>query len=264
MGESSRSRHASPIFTAHVRYEASFVCRAYSTAAGALAALLLAKHDSSGRAKTEYRAWAKRSLDWIRTKLSSPSGLILDGIKDDGTIMTTIWTYNTGVPIRAAVEYARQTKDATYRTWAVKMGDACLNRELSPMFDGAVTDRSKRYWYDGLYFVQYLVDGLRELSRATGDAKYVKEARREADYARTYLRDKDGLYFRNMRLWTIDAERQAAFVRLTGQSTPALAPDGSERSQEAAVAAKPVGERPVVKTVLANGATARMFWLLAH
>lgn len=235
-----------------------------ATAAGSLAALLLAKHENLAKARTEYRAWAKRSLDWIRTKLSAPSGLIQDGIKDDGTIMTTIWTYNTGVPIRAAVEYARQTKDASYRAWAVRMGDACLDRELSPMFDGAVTDRTKRYWYDSTYFTQYLVDGMRELSCATGDAKYVKEARREADYARANIRDTDGLYFRNMRLWTIDAERHAAFVRLTGQTTPALAPEGSERSLEPAVVSKPVGERPTVKTVLANGGAARMFWLLAH
>lgn len=235
-----------------------------ATAAGALAALELAKHETDPKQRTEYRAWAKHSLDWIRTKLSSPSGLILDGIKDDGTVMTTIWSYNTGVPIRAAVEYARQTKDASYRQWAIKLGDAAIDRELSPMFDGAVTDRSKRYWYDTTYFVQYLVDGMRALSRATGDAKYVKEAKREADYCRTYVRDRDGLYFRNMRLWTIDAERHAAYTKLTGQTTPELTPEPSERSLEPATLSKPLGERPTAKTVLANAGAARMFWLLAH
>lgn len=235
-----------------------------ATAASALAALLLAKHDPSAKRKKEYRVWAKRSLDWILTKLSSPSGLILDGIKDDGTVMGTIWSYNTGVPIRAAVEYMRQTKDPAYRAWAVKLGDAAIDRDLAPMFDGAVADRSKRYWYDATYFVQYLVDGMRELSRATGDAKYVREAQREADYCQTFLRDSDGLYWRNMRLWTIDAKRYAAFTKLTGQTTPAFTPESSERSLEPAALEKPVGERPTVKTLLANAGAARMFWLLAH
>ncbi len=227
-----------------------------ATAAGALAALLIAKtHD-----KVADRAWAKRALDWIRLRLSAPSGLIQDCIKQDGRIMPTVWTYNTGVPIRAAVEYARQTGDGSYRTWAVRMGDAALDRRLAPLFDGSVADLSKRYWYDGIYFVQYLVDGLRALSLATGDAKYRTEARREADYAQTYLKDRDGLYWRSMRLWQIDADRTAAFHRLTGQDAPALTPDASERSGDAPT----VADRPMAKTLLANAGTARMFWLLSH
>ncbi len=231
-----------------------------ATAAGALSALLIAKYQD----KATNRAWAKRALHWIDTKLSLPSGLIQDGLKDDGTVMTTVWTYNTGVPIRAAVEYYRQTKDASYRKWAVRMGDASLDRSLSPMFDGAVKDLSKRYWWDGVYFVHYLVDGLRELGRLTGDGKYVREARREADYCKAYLRDKDGLYWRNMRLWTIDPDRAEAFRKLTGEAGPALAADASERSMEPSALAKPVAERPLAKTVLANAGAARMFWLLAH
>ncbi|RYG24443.1 hypothetical protein EON82_10715 [bacterium] len=223
------------------------------TAAGALAALLLGR-------KADL-PWAKRALDWIRVELSSPSGLILDGIKDDGRIMTTIWTYNTGVPIRGAVEYARRTGDQSYRKWAIRMGDAVVNRSLSPMYDGAVKDHSKRYWYDAVYFVQYLVDGMRSLSIATHDPKYVREARREAEYVRTYLRDKDGLYLRNMRLWTIDEARRKAFLKLTGQDGPALTAEESERLPDNS---KPVEQRPIVKTLLANAGAARMFWLLSH
>jgi predicted alpha-1,6-mannanase (GH76 family) len=233
-----------------------------ATAAGALAALLIAKTHAPG----PNRQWAKRSLDWIRTKLSAPNGLIYDGFRSPNfERMNTIWTYNTGVPIRAAVEYSRQTKDVSYRKWAIRMGDACLDRTQSPMFDGGVTDLSKRYWYDGIYFVQYLVDGMRSLSLATGDRRYLAEARREADYCRTYLLDADGLYWRNMRLWTIDRERDAAFRKLTGQKDqPPFTPDGSERSMDPAEAAKPVEDRATVKTLLANAGAARMFWLLAH
>lgn len=230
-----------------------------ATAAVALAALLVhrVRHDPSDL------AWAKRALGWIRNSVSAPSGLVQDGLKADGTLMPTLWTYNTGVPIRAAAEYFRQTKDVAYRAWAVRMGDACLDRSLSPLYDGAVGDLSKRYWYDGVYFAHYLVDGLRELSRLTGDGRYVAEARREADYAKAHLLDKDGLYWRNLRLWTIDADRTAAFRKLTGADV-GLAPDASERSLSPETLKKPVGERPTVKTLLANAGAARMFWLLAH
>ncbi|CAN5489665.1 hypothetical protein BH11ARM2_BH11ARM2_08320 [soil metagenome] len=226
-----------------------------ATAAGALAALLIGRKED--------RPWAKRALDWIKG-LEQPNGLIRDGMKDDGKIMPTVWTYNTGVPIRAACEYARRTGDKAYRDWAVRMGDACLDRDLSPMFDGAVTDRSKRHWYDAVYFVQYLTDGMRALSRFTGDARYLNEARREAEYCRDYLRDTDGLYRRNMRPWTINQERTKAFRTLTGQDGPPLTPDSSERSMAPAELAKPVEERAMAKTLLANAGAARMFWLLAH
>jgi predicted alpha-1,6-mannanase (GH76 family) len=232
-----------------------------ATAAGALAALLVAKtHDGASN-----RAWAKRQLDWIRDRLSAPSGLIYDGFKSPTfSRMDTIWTYNTGVPIRAALEYFAQTKDRTYREWAIRMGDAALDRSLSPLFDGAVKDTSKRYWYDGVYFVQYLVDGLRALSQATGDGKYIEEARRNARYCFDCLRDTDGLYWRSMRLWTIDSERTREFYTLTGQNSPALLPDASERSMEPDAMKLPTEKRPMAKTLLGNAGAARMFWMLAH
>ena len=230
-----------------------------ATAAAALGALLIAP-SRDGAAK---RAWAKRALDWVRAR-SAPNGLIRDGVKDDGSEMSTLWTYNTGVPIRAALEYARQTGDRQYRTWAVRMGNAAIDRTQAPLYDGAVADPAKRYWYDGTYFVHYLVDGLRALSRETGDPRYLAEAQRQADYCRLHLRDRDGLYWRNMRLWTIDPIREADFRRMTGADVPALAPDASERSQEPTELRKPVGERPLVKTLLANAGAARMFWLLAR
>jgi hypothetical protein len=230
-----------------------------ATAAGALAALLIAKSQD----RLENQAWAKRALDWIHGHLSATNGLIYDGFKSPTfSRMNTIWTYNTGVPIRAAVEYARQTGDKSYRDWAISMGNACLDRSQSPMFDGAVTDPANRYWYDSTFFVQYLVDGLRELSRATRDDRYLAEARREVDYCLSYLRDKDGLYWRNMRLWTIDSDTQREFRKLTGQDRPNLSPDASERSE--GPPGSPVVERPMAKTLLANAGTARMIWLIAH
>lgn len=230
-----------------------------ATAAGALAALLIA----NTRKPEADRKWAKRAMDWIQQKLSQPNGLIQDGIKQDGAIMPTVWTYNTGVPIRAAVEYSRQTKDRKALAWAIEMGNAAINRANSPLYDGAVEDHSKRYWYDGTYFVHYLVDGLRSLSLATGDAKYRQEAVREAEYVQRYLKDDDGLYWRSMRLWQIDEERTAAFTALTGTQI-GTSPDSSERSQTSEESAKPVEKRKLVKTLLGNAGVSRMYWLLSH
>lgn len=232
-----------------------------ATAACALAALLVSRVNGSA----SDRHWAIRLLDWIRTRLSAPSGLIYDGFRNPGfERMPTVWTYNTGVTIRAAVELYRQTGQAGYLRWARKMGDAAIDRTLSPLYDGAVADLSKRHWYDGIYFVQYLVDGLRALSQATGDPRYLNEAARNATFCLDDLRDRDGLYWRNMRLWTIDTATEARFHSLTGQSTPALSPDPSERAMDQRSLELPVGQRPMVKTLLANASAARMFWLLAH
>jgi len=232
-----------------------------ATAAGALAALLVAKvHDPKGN-----RTWAKEQLNWIRSRLSATNGLIYDGLKSPRfERMNTIWTYNTGVPIRAALEYYAQTKDSAYLDWAVRMGNAAIDRSQSPMYDGAVKDLSKRYWWDSTFFVQYLVDGLRLLTAVSGDPRYRTECDREAAYCFGHLRDSDGLYWRNMRLWTIDAATTQSFDQLTGQTTPALAADASERRMEADDLKLPVEQRPMVKTLLANASMARMFWLLSH
>ena len=118
--------------------------------------------------------------------------------------------------------------------------------------------------FDVTYFLHDVVDGLRSLSLATKNAKYLTEARREADYIRAYLRDGDGLYWRNMRLWKIDTKRDALGRRFFGPNAHALEPDPSERSQSLFASKEPIEKRPMVKTLLANAGAARMFWLLAH
>ncbi len=88
--------------------------------------------------------------------------------------------------------------------------------------------------------------------------------KRNADYAYAYLRDPaDGLFYRNWRLWTIGETQCREWQRLTGQPCR-LEPDEAERSREAPDLKRSVGERPLVKTLLANAGTVRLFWLLAR
>jgi hypothetical protein len=54
-----------------------------------------------------------------------------------------------------------------------------------------------------------------------------------------------------------------AWRKLTGQDHRLVA-DDSERSKERRYDRVPVADRPMVKTLLANAGTARLFWLLAQ
>lgn len=232
-----------------------------ATAASALAGLLIDKATKTNA----NRAWCKRALDWIRSDLSSSDGLIYDGFYGStGKRMGTIWTYNTGVPIRAAVEYYGATRDKSYLAWAIKMGNAAIDRKLSPMYDGAVEDLGARYWYDTTYFVQYLADGLWHLSKVTKDKRYAEEARRNARYCIENLKDTDGFYWRNMRLWTIDEALYKRFLKTTGQDGPVYTPEESERSYAPDELGKTVKERRLVKTLLGNAGVARMLWILSR
>ncbi|HEY0867377.1 MAG TPA: glycoside hydrolase family 76 protein [Fimbriimonas sp.] len=232
-----------------------------ATAGSALAAILLAKN---GVDKADNLAWAKKLLNWIETRMLDSDGLVRDGLyAKTWEMMPTKWTYNTGVPIRAYVELYRLEKDRKWLEKAKKLGDAAIDRDKG-LYDSLVKNPSKRYWYDGSYFVHYLVDGLVQLSKETRDKRYVNEAKRNAEFAMKHLRDpKDGLYFRNWRLWMIDEPHLEAWKRLTGEDGK-LAADHSERSLEPSSEKLPVEERPLVKTILANGGNARMFWLLAE
>lgn len=223
---------------------------AIATTAAALGALLLDRPAD--------RFWAKRALDWVRG-LETPTGLIQEGIREDGAIIPTVWSYNTGVAMRAATVYARKTGDVDSLEWAKRMGNAAIDHDLSPPFDRVPSQADKRFWWDSTASVSLLVEGLCELSEATRNDKYLREARREAAYVRDNLRDRDGLYWRNMRLWTIDADHLKQFHRLTGASDQKLVANQSER----APGDGPVEKRPLVKSLLANAGVSRMFWLLS-
>jgi predicted alpha-1,6-mannanase (GH76 family) len=81
---------------------------ACTNGAGALAAFKLAAHTKdAGPLNTTFLVnWGKRALDWVRDELSSPEGLIYDGLSyPHFQVSQTRWTYNTGVAIQAALRY---------------------------------------------------------------------------------------------------------------------------------------------------------------
>ena len=231
-----------------------------STAASALGAILLAK---SGVQRERNLKWGGQALDWLYEHLRDSDNLFFDGFRSPNwTLSKTKWTYNTGAPIRAYVEHYRLTKRPESLVRAKTLAKAANDRNLA-FYDSIPKNPEHRFFADSSFFVPYLIDGLSALYDVTKDKNLLSEMRRNADFAINSLRDpEDGLYFRSWRLWKIDATRYEAWKRMTGQEFR-LEPDDSERSKETKYEKLPVGERPLVKTLLANAGIARMLWTLS-
>jgi DUF1680 family protein len=227
----------------------------------ALAALWLAR---LGIERQSHIDFASMLLEWLLANLQDADGLIMDALEPpDWRVRRVKWTYNTGVTLRAHVELYRLTRSPSALAEAKRLAAAAIDRS-GALYDSLVTDPDQRFLYDSGFFVPYLIDGLLGLHALTGDAALLREAQRNADYAYRCLRDPtDGLYFRNWRLWRIGEEQLATWEALTGQ-THVLEPDDSERSKEPQYASAPVQERPLVKTLLTNAATARLFWVMGR
>ena len=236
-----------------------------ATAGAALAALVLAR---AGVNTKFYTDWGLTVLTWLSTHLQDADGLIMDALTPPKWEVRRVkWTYNTGVPMRAYVEHYRLTKNPASLAMATKLARAALDKNKG-LFDQKVKDPAKRPFWDGTYFVHYLADGLLQVSQVTPDAKLAADARNAikstARYTYNYLRDPaDGFYWRNMRLYTIGEAQLETWRKWTTQ-TVAPEYDASERSQESKYQSLPVQDRPLVKTLLANGAVARLFWLAAR
>ncbi len=233
-----------------------------STAGSALAAMMLAR---AGVDPKFYADWGRGLLAWLDRRLLDTDGLMRDALTPpDWKPRPIKWTYNTGVPMRAYAEHYRLTDSAESLTRASALARAALNQNAA-LFDQAVRDPRKRFYWDSVYFVHYLADGLRQVAEITPDPKLAAAAceavLRTTRYAYSFLRDpSDGFYWRNLRLYAIGEAQHSTWQQWTGQ-TIAPAYDASERSQEAKCQALPVQNRPLVKTLLANAAAARLFWL---
>lgn len=231
-------------------------CATSGVAAGALA---LARCGMDRAANVRL---ALELLQWVQDRLVDTDGLVRDGLgAPDWHIMDTKWTYNTGVTLRAWADHHLLTRDRASLEEARRLAAAAMDRSKR-LYDGLVRDPTRKFWYDSSFFVQTLVDGLMHLGSITGDRSLAAECRRNADYAYWYLRDADGLYWRNWRLWMIGDAQLRQWERLTGQRHR-LEPDDSERSKAPDAEKLPVAERPLVKTLLANAGMARLFWRVA-
>ncbi|KAK9449194.1 glycosyl hydrolase family 76-domain-containing protein [Limtongia smithiae] len=194
--------------------------------------------------------------------LDNNEHLIHDSIAYDGTkwkIERVKWTYNTGFAIESFVLLYHLRGSQEHLDIAQKMASAALDRK-GALYDKKATDVSKRWWWDKTYFAQHLVDGLVALAKTLGPTNELSK-RIEAElehldgYMRAYLFDPvDGLYFRSLRLYTIDDAHVQAYNALTG-GTRTLEADKEERENGGG----DVAHRRMAKTLLANAAVARIY-----
>lgn len=177
--------------------------------------------------------------------------------------------YNTGHTITAMVllyDLLLPT-DAHYRTTirtrATTLVTASLDRTKS-LYDTSVPNQAQRYWWDNNFFVHLLVEGLVVWGTRFGSKEptlwnQVKaEINREVSYLMTNLRDpKDGLYWRNWRMYTISMGHWRQYKTLTGDTDRQPQLDSAERLRDEASLSRPVGERAMTKTLLGCGGAGR-------
>jgi hypothetical protein len=77
-----------------------------STAPAAVLAQWLAELTVDAGARASLEAFADRCHRFLDTVLRSPNGLYWDHVRDDGRIDETVWSYNQGTPVGAAVQRA--------------------------------------------------------------------------------------------------------------------------------------------------------------
>ncbi|WP_329139408.1 glycoside hydrolase family 76 protein [Streptomyces sp. NBC_01476] len=73
-----------------------------------------------------YLGWAQRAYDWNRDCLRQSAGLYQNDRDDNGSVNTTLWTYNSGAMIGTATELYRATGDRRYLDQAVEDANGAL------------------------------------------------------------------------------------------------------------------------------------------
>lgn len=94
------------------------------TANGASAELGLELDNLSGN--TSDLAWATRMYQWAVSCLRTTGGLYNDHINADGSINSTIWSYNQGVMVGAGVLLYKMTGASTYLSQAEQTASAAV------------------------------------------------------------------------------------------------------------------------------------------
>jgi hypothetical protein len=207
--------------------------------------------------------FARGCSDWVVTQLSAESGLIKDGVGGGPT-----WTYNTGAALYTICLLQRFRGEELLAQRAVRLAESAVDRGKS-LFDQSNPSVEHRYWWDSTFFVQLLIEGLVGFVETFG-AVYPETARRAKEevkrhcgYFMRYLKGRDGLYVRNLRLYVISMNHLRMYHELTGDEGRGPALDESERWSDEASKKLPVGQRGICKTLLGCGGVARSLLIAA-
>jgi len=237
---------------------------ACTTNLSAIAALKLVEAGGGGLDTASLLAYARKCVDWTVGELSLDSGLIKDGAGGGPT-----WTYNTGTVLYAICLLHAHGDDRSQQ--ALRLAEAACDRQKS-LFD-QTTPKARldvRYWWDSTFFVHLLMEGLVGFVEVFGAqfprtaAKAREEVTRHTRYMMKYLKGRDGLYVRNLRLYVVSMDHLKMFHEMTGDVNRQAALDESERWRDASSLELPAAQRGVAKTLLGNGGMARCLLIAAR
>ncbi|CAI5758700.1 unnamed protein product [Candida verbasci] len=175
---------------------------ACTTAEVAKACLQLSRFVKDGK---RYIDFAIKCIQWQFNVLQDPSDkLIMDGVgKGETNVSEVKYSYNLGTTLTAASHIYQITKDEYWLKKATELAEAGINRNVF-FYDRDFPDHL-RYWRDGSYFNQLLIEGLADYLLYCDDAvsnefglKIQEEIKRHLIMFYEFMKDpKGGLYIQS-------------------------------------------------------------------
>ncbi len=124
-----------------------------------------------------YLDWSLKLYDWTNKYLQRPDGLYNDHVSLDGTLDTTIWSYNQGVPVGVNTLLYQITHQHKYLDEAERIANAALSYYASTL------DQQPPY-FNAIFFKNLLL-----LESTAGGHHYRDAMQAWADHAWTQDRD---------------------------------------------------------------------------
>ncbi len=152
-----------------------------ATANGANAELGLELSRLTGN--TSDLTWATRMYQWAVTCLGTASGLYDDHVNSDGSVNTTIWSYNQGVMVGAGVLLYHATGTSTYLAQAEQTATAAVT-----YFGTGSTLVNQGPAFNAIYFRNLFL-----LDKVAPNAAYRSDAQSFASYMWTQRQAGTGL-----------------------------------------------------------------------
>ncbi|GAA1912174.1 glycoside hydrolase family 76 protein [Streptantibioticus ferralitis] len=151
-----------------------------------------------------YLTWARRMYDWTNRYLLSPDGLYWDHVNLTGTVETTIWSYNQGVPVGVNVLLYEITGDQEYLDRARRIAAAAHAHFVT---GGRLLGQPP--YFNSIYFKNLLL-----LEAVTGGRTYREAMAEYADTVWERYRDPGTGLFRFDTGGQTETLQQAAMVQI--------------------------------------------------
>jgi hypothetical protein len=129
-------------------------------------------------------AWATNMYQWAVSCLGTSSGLYNDHVNANGTLNTTIWSYNQGVMVGAGVLLYQATGNNAYLSQAQQTAAAAVAH-----FGNGTTLINQGTAFNAIYFRNLLV-----LNQVAPNSAYASEAQSFASYMWTQRQSGTGLF----------------------------------------------------------------------